>query len=136
MGASLTLQQQLDGEQAVELLPSCALEPQAFLQDIDCFFFRTNPSWLEPWARVISEAMACGLPIVAERRGGYAAIIDHGRNGFLFDNEAEAYAILLTLKNDPQLRARVGAAARETQVRLLGDAQREDVAAFYLGGSQ
>jgi hypothetical protein len=40
--------------------------------------------------RVVTEAMACGLPVVCHESGGYAEIIEHGRNGFLFDTQQEA----------------------------------------------
>jgi glycosyltransferase involved in cell wall biosynthesis len=36
------------------------------------------------------EAMACGTPVVAFRRGSVSEVIEHGVSGFIVDNEAEA----------------------------------------------
>jgi glycosyltransferase involved in cell wall biosynthesis len=116
----------------VNLLPSCAVESNVFLQNLDCFFYRTDPSWREPWGRVITEAMAASLPIVAEKGGGYAAIIEHGRNGFLFETEEEAYDILFKLKSDPELRKSIGEAGRQTVERLFTAEARSSIANYYL----
>jgi glycosyltransferase involved in cell wall biosynthesis len=45
-------------------------------------------SWDEPGATAAIEALACGTPVVAMRRGALAEIVDHGHNGFLADDEA------------------------------------------------
>jgi L-malate glycosyltransferase len=41
------------------------------------------PSWEEPFGRVVIEAMAMGVPVVATSRGGPAEIIDDGVDGYL-----------------------------------------------------
>jgi len=58
--------------------------------------------------------MACSLPVVCGRRGGYADYIAHGVNGFLFDTTEQAIALLMRLRADPALRERLGRAARGT----------------------
>lgn len=131
MGASDVLRAAIADNPAIELLPSCAVEASAFLRSLDCFFYRTSEEWPEPWGRVVTEAMACGLPVVCHRSGGYAAIIDHGRNGFLFDSDDEAEAILLALKADPELRRRIGSAARATVENLLSARNRSEMIDFY-----
>jgi glycosyltransferase involved in cell wall biosynthesis len=100
MGPSPSLEAQLGGSESVELLPMFAQEAHLFLQGLDCFFYRTSEGWSEPSGRVVTEAMACGLPVVCHESGGYAEIIEHGRNGFLFDTQQEALEILLRLKED------------------------------------
>jgi glycosyltransferase involved in cell wall biosynthesis len=116
----------------VELLPECAEEPQVFLQGLDCFFYRTANHLTEAFGRVVLEAMACGIPVVCQNRGGYVEVIDSGRNGFLFETEREALEILLRLKDDEPLRAAIGRAARETARNLYSPDHRREMADFYL----
>jgi glycosyltransferase involved in cell wall biosynthesis len=70
--------------------------------------------------------------VVCHRRGGYADVIDHGRNGFLFDSQEEALNILLRLKTDRRLRASIGQAARKTAETLFGAEGRRKMIEFYL----
>jgi glycosyltransferase involved in cell wall biosynthesis len=46
--------------------------------------------WPEPFGLVMIEAMACGTPVIAFRRGSVPEIIDEGITGFVVENEAEA----------------------------------------------
>jgi glycosyltransferase involved in cell wall biosynthesis len=46
--------------------------------------------WPEPFGLVMIEALACGTPVIAFRRGSVAEIIDHARTGFVVDNLDEA----------------------------------------------
>ena len=132
MGPSPSLEAQLRGLESVTLLPKYAQEAHLFLQGLDCFFYRTSEEWLEPWGRIVPEAMACGLPVVCHNRGGYAEIIDHGRNGFLFETQQEALEILLLLKEDQPLRETVGREARRTAEELFSAAVRSELAELYL----
>ena len=57
----------------------------------------------EPFGRVLVEAMACGVPVVATRGGGVSEIIQHGRDGLLVESgkyEEMAEAIVQILKNN------------------------------------
>ena len=50
--------------------------------------------WEEPFGLVMIEAMACGTPVVALRRGSVPEVIDHGRTGLVVDDlEAMAAAV-------------------------------------------
>ncbi len=80
--------------------------------------------------------MACGLPVVCSRRGGAADSIRHGVDGFTFDDEAEALEVLRRLQRDPELRRRVGRAARRTVERVFSEEMAARVRAFYLGGGE
>jgi glycosyltransferase involved in cell wall biosynthesis len=44
----------------------------------------------EPFGFSVVEAMACGTPVVASRRGSMPELIDNARTGFLVDNVEEA----------------------------------------------
>jgi glycosyltransferase involved in cell wall biosynthesis len=60
------------------------------------------------------DAMACGTPVVATRAGGIPEAIVDGQSGLLVpphDEDALAHAIVQLLR-DPDLRKRLGAAAR------------------------
>jgi len=122
----------LGGVPNIELLPANAESAVDFLQSLDVFTYRTQSRWPEPWGRVVSEAMAVGLPVVVHANGGYVQIIRHGENGFVFHRDEEALSLIATLRSDPALRARIGAAARQTVVELLGDEGYGRHVEFYL----
>ncbi len=46
----------------------------------------------EPFGFSVVEAMACGTPVIATRRGSMAEIVRDGENGFLVDGQEEAVA--------------------------------------------
>lgn len=132
MGPSPALEAELSGQESITLLPAFSQQAHLFLQELDCFFYRISEETAEPWGRIVPEAMACGLPVVCHNRGGYVEIIDHGRNGFLFDTQQEALEILLRLKEDRALRKAIGKAARETVEEFFSPARRSDIIDFYL----
>ena len=64
--------------------------------------------WPEPFGLVMIEAMACGTPVIAFRRGSVPEVIEDGVTGFIVDDEAQA---LRALERLPELdRATVRAA--------------------------
>ncbi len=123
---------ELAGAPGVELLPMGTEDAPGFLGSVDCLVYRTAAHWPEPFGRVVAEAMACGLPVVCHRSGGYAELlVAHGRTGFLFGSNEEAVAIVRRLRHDPALRARVGAEARRHVERLYGAEEEERIRRFY-----
>lgn len=63
---------------------------------------------------VVLEAMASGLPVVAPRVGGIPDIVEDGSTGLLFDRDDERALVecVAALVGTPDLRVRLGAAAR------------------------
>lgn len=50
--------------------------------------------WAEPFGLVMIEAMACGTPVVATRRGSVPEVIDDGQSGFIVNDVEEAVRAL------------------------------------------
>lgn len=48
--------------------------------------------WPEPFGLVLIEAMACGTPVLAFRRGSVAEVLENGRTGIIVDSVEEAIA--------------------------------------------
>jgi UDP-glucose:tetrahydrobiopterin glucosyltransferase len=44
-----------------------------------------TPRWVEAFGNVAIEALACGVPVIAYRRGGTAEIVEDGKTGFLVE---------------------------------------------------
>ncbi|HEY8775573.1 MAG TPA: glycosyltransferase family 4 protein [Gaiellaceae bacterium] len=87
----------------------------------------------EPFGQVIVEGMSAGLPVVATGAGGPAEILEDGVDGLLYPpGDADALARRLRdLADDPALRARVGAAARESSKRFTAQAAADRVTWVY-----
>ncbi|MXW40479.1 MAG: glycosyltransferase family 4 protein [Synechococcus sp. SB0668_bin_15] len=72
--------------------PACDFRWQGFLPPLQlrqelgrCAVLLMTPRWQEAFGNVVVEAMACGVPVVAYRRGGPQEIVDHGLTGFLVE---------------------------------------------------
>ncbi len=76
-----------------------------------CLLFAARLEWL---GLAVLEAMACGIPVLALREGGPLDTVQDGVTGFLLDPDPERFAeALLRLESAPELRQRLGAAARQ-----------------------
>jgi len=100
------------------------------LAALDLFVF---PSREEGLGSVLIDAMAQGLPIVASRVGGIPELIEDGQTGLLVPpGDAPALAAALTrLVADAELRARLGAAARQAAAAYTPEAMAAAYAALY-----
>jgi glycosyltransferase involved in cell wall biosynthesis len=70
--------------------------------------------WEEPFGIVMLEALACGTPVVATRRGSVPEIVEDGVNGVLVDADADVDEIARAL----HLAVAVDAARCRASVRL------------------
>ena len=66
--------------------------------------------WPEPFGLVMIEAMACGTPVIAFRRGSVPEVMDDGVTGFVVDDVEEAVRAVRTAR-------RTGPAALPSGVR-------------------
>ncbi|HKO15728.1 MAG TPA: glycosyltransferase family 4 protein [Gemmatimonadaceae bacterium] len=65
------------------------------------------PTRLEAFGIAVLEARAAGLPVVAMREAGVAALLEDGVDGLLASSDEEMIAALRRLITDPSLRARI-----------------------------
>lgn len=87
----------------------------------------------EPFGLAVAEGLAAGIPVVAARAGGPAEMIEHDVDGLLYEpGDADALAAeLLRLAGDDELRARIGATARERSGAFAPEAIAPRVRAVY-----
>jgi len=77
------------------------------------------PTSYETFSLVTFEAAASGLPILATAVNGVSELVQDGENGFLIDPQARSIAERLgQLADDPELRERLGRAARRSALRF------------------
>lgn len=63
-------------------------EKEEFLRNASALLFPID--WPEPFGMVMIEAMACGTPVVAYRRGSVPEVMDDGVTGFIVDGLEDA----------------------------------------------
>lgn len=71
------------GELSQEQLPEFYGSATALLYPIE---------WEEPFGLVVAEAMACGTPVIAYRRGSMPELIEDGKTGFVIDESVDLLA--------------------------------------------
>jgi glycosyltransferase involved in cell wall biosynthesis len=58
----------------------------------DAFAFLMPIRWPEPFGMVMVESLAAGTPVLAFDQGAAPEIVEHGRNGFLVEDEEQMAA--------------------------------------------
>jgi glycosyltransferase involved in cell wall biosynthesis len=102
-------------------------EPAAAIRSLDIVVHASTQP--EPFGLVIIEAMACGRAVIVSEAGGAAELIDsENRIGInaLGHTPGDAEQLAVRIKQlaaDPKLRARLGAAGRDTAVRRFSRAR-------------
>ncbi|MBN1131163.1 MAG: glycosyltransferase family 4 protein [Chitinispirillaceae bacterium] len=91
------------------------------------------PSHGEPFGRIIVEAWACGLPVVATDAGGPAELIRDNENGFLVpvQNPPALAEAIGTLLARPERRAALCAAGKKRANDFSIERHRDTVMAIY-----
>ncbi len=77
--------------------------------------------WPEPFGLVMIEAMACGTPVIACKRGSVPEIIDHGLTGFAVSGLAEAVQAVQRLEELSHAAVRRRFEERFTTERMTRD---------------
>jgi glycosyltransferase involved in cell wall biosynthesis len=75
----------------------------------------------EPFGLSVVEAMACGTPVIATRRGSMPELIEDGVNGFLVDSVEEAVVALERAGELDRAAIRRTVAARFSVDRMADD---------------
>lgn len=94
--------------------------PESMYRSYDIFVLRSIHAVTDTWSRVVTEAMASGLPVVADDRGGPKEQIEHGVDGFLCKTDTEFVEHITRLVSHPTLRYEMGMAARKKAVERFG----------------
>ncbi|MEP6560203.1 MAG: glycosyltransferase family 4 protein [Nakamurella sp.] len=75
----------------------------------------------EPFGLSVVEAIACGTPVVAFRRGSMGEVVNEGQTGFLVDNVAEAVIAVDRVADLDRSTCRAIAARRFSVQRMVAD---------------
>jgi glycosyltransferase involved in cell wall biosynthesis len=94
-------------------------EKQDFLGKASALLFPVD--WPEPFGLVMIEAMACGTPVIAFRRGSIPEIIQDGVSGFVVDSVDEAVAATPQAIEIPRAQCRAYFEARFLAERMARD---------------
>ena len=110
---------QVDGE-VIELIGEVDDKGKTeFLANAAALLFPID--WPEPFGLVMIEAMACGTPVIAFRRGSVPEVIDDGVSGFVVDNEQEVLAAIARANELDRRRVRAAFEERFTAARMARD---------------
>jgi glycosyltransferase involved in cell wall biosynthesis len=81
-----------------------------------------HPSrWSEPFGLAAVEAMACGTPVVALRRGAADEVIDDGTSGIVVDHEGDLADAVTSALGLSRVACRTHVAARFTHTRMAAE---------------
>jgi glycosyltransferase involved in cell wall biosynthesis len=98
----------------------------AALAEIDLLLVPSAPH--EATTRVILEAYAAGVPVIAYRSGGIPEVVDDGQSGCLADNAAHMAELAIGLLGDPARRESMARTARRCwQLRFTLERYRGEI---------
>ena len=128
------LEPMIDGEQIQLIGEVNDRAKEDFLADAAALLFPID--WPEPFGLVMIEAMACGTPIIAFRRGSVPEVIDDGKTGFIVENEAGALEAIKRLKDLDRRGVRNVFERRFTSRRMAQDYLRHYQALVHNGNTE
>ncbi len=94
-----------------------------FLSDLDVLCHMVAPSVRDTNPIAVIEALAAGVPVVSEARGGLPTLIEHGVNGLLGRDPDDVGRLLRMLASDRAQVRRLAAGARDSAQRFDRQAQ-------------
>jgi glycosyltransferase involved in cell wall biosynthesis len=94
-------------------------EKEAFLGNAQALLFPID--WEEPFGLVMIEAMACGTPVVAFRRGSVPEILEPGVTGMVVDSVEEAVEAVRCVPTLSRAAIRARFDSRYTAARMAQD---------------
>lgn len=89
---------------------------EEFLRNAAALIFPID--WPEPFGLVMIEAMACGTPVIAYRRGAVPEVVEDGISGFVVDSDLEAIEAIKNLSQLDRRRVRAAVEKRFTARRM------------------
>jgi len=80
--------------------------------------------WPEPFGLVMIEALACGTPVIARRRGSVPEVVQEGVTGFVCDDEASMIEAVRRVDTIDRATCRRVFESRFSDVRMVDDYER------------
>lgn len=77
--------------------------------------------WEEPFGIVMIEAMACGTPVIAYRRGAIPEVVEDGVTGFIVDTEAQMSAAVKNIASLDRAACRAAVLEKFTTQKMVSD---------------
>ncbi len=100
----------IDGKQIKYVGALNDAQKNLYLQKAKALLFPIE--WDEPFGMVMIEAMACGTPVIAFKRGSVPEVVTEGVTGFIVDHEAEMTARVEQLATIDRKKCRQAAETR------------------------
>ena len=104
------LEPKFDGEQIIYLGALNDEQKNHYLGKAKALLFPIE--WDEPFGMVMTEAMACGTPVIGFKRGSVPEVIEENVTGFIVNNKAEMLATIPKIAGIDRANCRIAALAR------------------------